>query len=60
MVTEIGLNRRTYVSTKMKNVNELVDAISAKRIDSERKRVRDEEKANARKSIILYSRAIRN
>jgi len=49
MVTEIGLNRRTYVSTKMKNVNELVDAISAKRIDSERKRVRDEEKANARK-----------
>lgn len=49
MVTEIGLNRRTYVSTKMKNVDELVDAISAKRIDSERKRVRDEEKANARK-----------
>ncbi len=49
MVTEIGLNRRTYVSTKMENVDELVDAISAKRIDLERKRVRDEEKANARK-----------
>ena len=48
MITELGLNRRTYVSYKLKNHTELVDAIAAKRIAAERKKQRDEEKTNAK------------
>jgi len=48
MITEIGLNRRTYVSTKLKNVDELVDAISLKEIECKRKKQRDENKMKAR------------
>lgn len=48
MITEIGLNRRTYVSTKLKNVDELVDAISLKEIECKRKKQRNENKMKAR------------
>lgn len=49
MITEIGLNRRTYVSTKLKDVNELVDAISSKELKKRRKKQRDESKEEAKK-----------
>ncbi|NDV64599.1 hypothetical protein [Bacteroides sp. 224] len=47
MITEIGLNRRTYVSYKLKTLNELVDAISMKGNRLKRRQQRNEEKAKA-------------
>jgi len=48
MITEIGLKRRTYVSHKIKSVDGLVVAISAKEIESERRKQRNDEKTKAR------------
>ena len=48
MITEIDLHRRTYVSTKLKDVDALVQAISTKEIETKRKKQRDEAKAKAK------------
>lgn len=48
MITEIDLHRRTYVSTKLKDVDVLVDAISAKEMEAKRKKQRDEAKTKAK------------
>lgn len=57
MITEIGLNRRTYVSYKLKTVNELVDAISMKENQLQRRKQRNEEKA---KAIERYFASLQN
>lgn len=48
MVIELGLNRRTYLSTKLKTINDLADAIAAKELEVEKKEVRNRAKNEAR------------
>ncbi|MDL2291793.1 hypothetical protein LJB80_01420 [Bacteroides sp. OttesenSCG-928-F21] len=52
LITEIGLNRRTYVSYKLKSIDELVDAISA-RVNGVKQRIRrNEAKAKAKERFM--------
>lgn len=48
MLIELGLNRRTYVSTKLKTVNDLADEIAAKELEIKEKEIRDKAKNVAR------------
>lgn len=56
LITEIGLNRRTYVSYKLKSIDELVDAISDKKNEEKCSTLRNEEKARAKARFLSITR----